>query len=69
MGSTHRAHCECGFNAEVTVGGGRTFKEESKFPYHCASCGIVSVNIAKLVPGESALCPKCGGSDIYHYAS
>jgi hypothetical protein len=68
MGSTHRAHCICGFQAEVTVGGGgRTFDDESKFPYLCETCGLVSVNIAKLVPGDSPPCPKCGGSNVCQY--
>lgn len=68
MGSTHRTHCECGFENEVTVGGGRrTFLEDSKFPFYCATCGIVSVNIAKLAPGDTPPCPKCGGPDICQY--
>lgn len=65
MGSTHRVHCECGFDTQVTVGGGgRTFMEDSKFPFHCATCGIVSVNIAKLASEDSPPCPRCSGSDM-----
>ena len=68
MGATHQAHCECGFKTEVTVGGSRhTFNEDSQFPYHCASCGLVSVNIAKLTTGDKPPCPKCGGTDICQY--
>lgn len=68
MGSSHRAHCQCGFDTNVTVGGGKyTFKEDSQFPYYCGSCGIVSVNIAKLKIDDQPPCPKCGGADVHQY--
>jgi hypothetical protein len=68
MGSSHRAYCECGFQADVSVGGTRrTFKEDSDFPYHCASCGLVNVNIAKLENRGQASCPKCNGADVHQY--
>ena len=68
VGSTHRAHCKCGFETEVTVGGSRAeFLENSKFPYYCANCGIVSVNIAKLETGDKPPCPNCNGAEIHQY--
>ena len=68
MGSTHQAHCKCGFKTEVTVGGSRaTFLETSEFPYYCANCGIVSVNIAKLKTGDNPPCPTCNGAEIHQY--
>ena len=68
MGSSHQAHCECGFKTNVTVGGGRrTFQEDSQFPYYCASCGIVSVNIAKLKIGDQPPCPKCESPEVHQY--
>jgi hypothetical protein len=68
MGSSHRAHCQCGFATNVTVGGGKyTFKEDSQFPYYCGSCGIVSVNIAKLKIDDQPHCPKCGGAEVHQY--
>ena len=68
MGSTHQAHCQCGFDTKVTVGGGRrTFQEDSQFPYYCATCGIVSVNIAKLKIDDQPPCPKCGATEVHQY--
>jgi hypothetical protein len=70
LGSTYRAHCKCGFEAEVTVGGGRhTFLEQSYFPYHCADCGLVSVNIAKMVQGPLPPCPNCHSPEFYPYGT
>ena len=70
MGLRHQARCDCGFQTEVRVGGGRrTFNEDSQFPYYCATCGIVSVNIAKLTIGTCPPCPKCGAAEVHQYGS
>lgn len=69
MGSVHQAYCKCGFNKEISVGGSRrTFLDDSSFPYYCEDCGIVSVNVAKILyHNELAICPICGRSDIAQY--
>ena len=61
MGSVHQAHCRCGFEEEVSVGGSRSpFLEESDFPFYCDECGLVSVNVALLPPEQVVTrCPVC----------
>jgi hypothetical protein len=69
MGSFYEAVCECGFTADVTVGGGRhTFHENSRFPFYCQHCGLVSVNIASL-PDDcvTTVCPECGDQNATQY--
>lgn len=61
MGSIHSIACKCGFNSEVTIGGGRmTFRENSMFPFYCATCGLVEMNIAPYADDVVVLqCPQC----------
>jgi predicted nucleic-acid-binding Zn-ribbon protein len=64
MGQICIAQCNCGFNVEVTVGGGmRDFEKRSYFPHYCSRCGLVSVNVCN----RSIECPKCGGKDVIAY--
>lgn len=68
MGSAHRAHCGCGFETEVTVGGTRaSFLEQASFPFYCDRCGIVEVNIANLKPGDAPYCPECSNPEVHQY--
>ncbi len=71
MGSRHRAHCACGFNTEVTVGGNKQhFRSKSYFPHYCENCGLVEANIAKAEgKGEVPPCPKCGSNDLHEYGT
>lgn len=71
MGSSHRAHCKCGYETEVNVGGGmRDFRTKSYFPHYCATCGLVEVNIAKAeAKGVVPPCPKCGNNDLHEYGT
>jgi hypothetical protein len=66
MGSVHKAFCDCGFAADVTVGGTRqSFLENSGFPFFCNDCGLVSVNIAKLADDVwVTTCPQCGATSL-----
>lgn len=64
MGSQHKAHCPCGYENTVYVGGvRRTFLEKSKYPHYCNNCGMVEVNVCK-TPLE---CPSCKSSSILPY--
>jgi len=66
MGTKHTANCECGFEQEVTVGGGRlNFHSFAPFPYYCECCGLVCVNTKAPKP----VCPTCGGSDVQIYGT
>jgi hypothetical protein len=48
MGSIKNTSCPCEFQQSVVVGGSMaTFRKESYFPYYCATCGLVDINIAK----------------------
>lgn len=71
MGSSHMAHCKCGFEEEITVGGGRhNFHKVSLFPHYCANCGLVQANIAKTeAKGIVPPCPKCGNNDLHEYGT
>jgi hypothetical protein len=71
VGSTHKAHCNCGFEVEVTVGGSRSsFNSESFFPHYCENCGLVEADIAKAeAKGEVPPCPKCGSNDLHEYGT
>jgi hypothetical protein len=64
MGSVHEAKCECGFRADVTVGGGMAdYTENAPFPFYCERCGLVEVNTAL----EIRTCPSCGNTDVHQY--
>ena len=69
MGSIHEASCECGFQKEVTVGGGRhSFRDKSSFPFYCTHCGMVNVNVAQLADGiTETSCPTCGAAGAVQY--
>jgi predicted RNA-binding Zn-ribbon protein involved in translation (DUF1610 family) len=71
MGSVHTAFCDCGFAADVTVGGTRqNFLENSAFPFLCNGCGLVSVNIAKLARDVYVTnCPQCGAEGCTQYGT
>lgn len=65
MGSIKNASCPCGFQKSVVVGGSMArFREESYFPYYCATCGLVDVNIAK---EDLIACPECQSQSITQY--
>ena len=40
----------------------QTWEEESWWPFHCSSCGIVDVNFRKPL-----VCSQCGGAEIVAY--
>ena len=64
MGSIHKAHCPCGYEKTIYVGGvRRTFLENSKYPHYCTDCGLVEVNVCK----TPLQCPSCGSSGILPY--
>ena len=64
MGSSQRAVCGCGYQTSVRIGGNRLdFHENSSFPFLCAKCGVVNVNIAK----PERVCPFCASSTITQY--
>ena len=64
MGSIHGTRCKCGRESSVTIGGGmRDFREDSRFPFYCKDCGLVSVN----VQDKNLICPTCESSDIHEY--
>jgi Zn finger protein HypA/HybF involved in hydrogenase expression len=64
LGSIRNVACPCGFKSPVTVGGSmRHFREDSKFPFYCETCGLVDVNVAK----DDLYCPKCESRDIKQY--
>jgi hypothetical protein len=64
MGSIHEASCECGFRADITVGGGMSdFTTNSPFPFYCRRCGLISANTAN----PPIVCPTCSSIDIHQY--
>lgn len=64
MGSIHGTRCKCGYKSSVTVGGGRNdFLNDSKFPFYCKKCGLISINIRAKV----FKCPQCNSEDISPY--
>ena len=64
MGSLVTVDCPCGFSSIATIGGNmETFQKESSFPFYCATCGLVNVNIAK----KKLACPTCKSKEIVHY--
>ncbi len=64
MGSMFSASCPCGFESSVTVGAGRSdFQTNSKFPFYCNTCGMVSVNISDPTP----MCLQCQSAEIIAY--
>ena len=66
MGSYHKAVCGCGYIKHMLVGGARaTYKTESFFPYCCAACGLVDVNVA----AKKLVCPYCHGDAIQEYGN
>ncbi|MEY3664233.1 MAG: hypothetical protein RLZZ153_415 [Pseudomonadota bacterium] len=71
MGSVHQAFCDCGFAADVTVGGTRqSFLERSHFPFLCNGCGLVNVNIAKLADDIFVTtCPQCSTEGCTQYGA
>jgi hypothetical protein len=69
MGSIHKVSCKCGFEEDVTIGGGmKIFNQYSLFPHYCKNCGLVQVNIAEN-PGYQPACPKCMNPNIPEYGS
>jgi RNA polymerase subunit RPABC4/transcription elongation factor Spt4 len=64
MGSIVHATCACGFNDVVIVGAGRmNYRTESKFPFYCKACGLVSVNITT----KELKCPDCHSKEVQPY--
>jgi len=61
MASKNRAHCACGFEKMIQVGGTRlSFQNFSTFPHFCKSCGLVEANVAK----NPVCCPDCKSQNI-----
>ena len=61
MGLLIQAKCSCGFTQNVSVGGGMaTYREKATFPFYCANCGLVGVNIAK----GRTISPTCDSVEV-----
>lgn len=66
MGSYISAICPCGFSAQCRLGGGMlSHHKDSRVPYLCETCGIVSVNVM----AEKLVCPRRESHSIHPYAS
>ena len=66
MGSIHGIVCECGYKSLITVGGDReTYLEDSKFPFYCKDCGVVSIN----VHSKKIQCPDCLSTEVKPYGN
>lgn len=66
MGSSHKAHCPCGYEKNVYVGGNRAnYLTDSPFPFYCNECGLISQNICV----EDFVCKYCGNKDIKAYGT
>jgi hypothetical protein len=66
MASKNRAHCVCGYEKMIQVGGIRlSFRDFSTFPHFCKSCGLVDANVAK----KPVYCPECQSTDITAYGT
>ncbi|NRB58315.1 MAG: hypothetical protein HRU50_00065 [Winogradskyella sp.] len=65
MGSVIKATCGCGYEKDITVGGGRlNFKTTQYFPHYCKTCQeVVSGNLLK----EEKLCASCETKDKIPY--
>jgi hypothetical protein len=65
MGSLLKAHCKCGYESKMAVGGGMTsFKTYCGFPVYCRSCKtLFQANLY----GEEVRCPTCKGSQVAPY--
>jgi len=64
MGSAVNAVCECGYNKKCTIGGTRAgYLHDSRFPYYCDKCGVVSANIQN----DPVVCPCCDTVEIVQY--
>jgi Zn finger protein HypA/HybF involved in hydrogenase expression len=64
MGNIRDARCPCGFRSSVKIGGGMAdHRENSAFPFHCKTCGLISVNVAK----AERICPTCQSAEITQY--
>ena len=62
MGSITRAHCPCGYERQMFLGGGmQSFATPCNFPLFCVRCGILFE--ANLFEGPPA-CPQCGEAAI-----
>ena len=65
MASLLEVSCACGYRRLVRTGGlMRTFREESWWPFHCSTCGVVNVNWRKDI-----VCPNCGSKEVIPYGS
>lgn len=55
MGSQVCASCTCGYKEKFTVGGSMSsYRTQSYFPFYCAGCGLVSVNVSQ----DELRCPN-----------
>jgi ribosomal protein L37AE/L43A len=65
LGDIIEAKCECGFSAEIFVGGGKfNFKTYCGFPFYCNNCKTLYCgNYLK----EEWLCKNCNSSDVLPY--
>jgi len=63
MASLLEMTCACGYRRLVRTGGlMQTWQEEAYWPFHCATCGIVNVNIQ-----APLACPDCGSTAVSPY--
>ena len=65
MGSSVTAHCQCGLQETVDVGGGmETFEAVCFFPCLCGKCrSVVQVNLLK----RRLRCPNCRSGKVIPY--
>ena len=67
MGSIVKAECGCGFEKEMSLGGGmRTFATHCNFPFFCSVCAIMfEANLLK----TKIVCPKSKATNSVPYDS
>jgi len=65
MGSQVTAHCECGLDVSVLIGGSRAnFRNTCYFPCLCEACQhVVQANLL----AKPLVCPRCGTSKLTPY--
>jgi len=65
MGSIIQAHCDCGYQREILLGGGMmNFTTYCNFPAYCSKCkGLFEANLFK----KELECPDCENNDALPY--
>lgn len=65
MGSMINASCECGYEKNMSLGGGMmNFNTRCNFPFYCEGCNIL---FEDNIFNEKIICPNCHKGDIYSY--